>query len=194
MSLIICTECGKEFSDKAPTCPNCGCPTKEIKNIKNNTKDIVNSEFAVSETLLEEIYSIHPDSKAYAIKECMNRTGLNIKELKPIIDDFYASKQPAPITFSNKYTNRFHNEKLIIAEDTKKVAEEKSKPAIRCPKCDNSSDIQIFDGNKKLSISKGIVGGLLLGPAGAIAGGTILGKKGKLECICKNCGHRWKLK
>lgn len=28
MSLIICLECGKEFSDRAEYCPNCGCPTK----------------------------------------------------------------------------------------------------------------------------------------------------------------------
>lgn len=26
MGLIKCTECGKEISDKAATCPNCGCP------------------------------------------------------------------------------------------------------------------------------------------------------------------------
>lgn len=26
MGLIKCTECGKEISDKATTCPNCGCP------------------------------------------------------------------------------------------------------------------------------------------------------------------------
>jgi len=26
MSLIKCTECGKEISDKAQACPNCGCP------------------------------------------------------------------------------------------------------------------------------------------------------------------------
>lgn len=32
MSLIQCPECGKEFSDKAPACPNCGCPTTEILN------------------------------------------------------------------------------------------------------------------------------------------------------------------
>ena len=32
MSLIQCTECGKEFSDKAPACPNCGCPTESILN------------------------------------------------------------------------------------------------------------------------------------------------------------------
>ena len=32
MALIKCPECGKEFSDKAQACPNCGCPTSEAKN------------------------------------------------------------------------------------------------------------------------------------------------------------------
>ena len=27
MALITCPECGKEFSDRATACPNCGCPT-----------------------------------------------------------------------------------------------------------------------------------------------------------------------
>lgn len=26
MALIICPECGKQVSDKAAACPNCGCP------------------------------------------------------------------------------------------------------------------------------------------------------------------------
>lgn len=30
MALIVCTECGKEFSSKAPACPQCGCPTLEV--------------------------------------------------------------------------------------------------------------------------------------------------------------------
>ena len=36
MALIKCKECGKEVSDKAKTCPNCGCPIfKEVvKKIK----------------------------------------------------------------------------------------------------------------------------------------------------------------
>lgn len=36
MALIQCSECGKEFSDKANNCPNCGCPTEEV--IKANVK------------------------------------------------------------------------------------------------------------------------------------------------------------
>ena len=31
MSLIKCNECGKEYSDKAEICPNCGCPNKKRK-------------------------------------------------------------------------------------------------------------------------------------------------------------------
>lgn len=29
MALIKCNECGKEISDKADKCPNCGCPVKK---------------------------------------------------------------------------------------------------------------------------------------------------------------------
>ena len=30
MALIKCKECGKEISDRASACPNCGCPLLEI--------------------------------------------------------------------------------------------------------------------------------------------------------------------
>lgn len=30
MALIKCPECGKEISDKANSCPNCGCPSSEF--------------------------------------------------------------------------------------------------------------------------------------------------------------------
>ena len=37
MALITCQECGKEISDKATACPNCGCPiTEPEKNVENN--------------------------------------------------------------------------------------------------------------------------------------------------------------
>ena len=38
MALINCTECGKEISDKAATCPNCGAPvTVQSSPQKGNT-------------------------------------------------------------------------------------------------------------------------------------------------------------
>ena len=34
MALIKCSECGKEISDKATTCPNCGSPTVSSEKAK----------------------------------------------------------------------------------------------------------------------------------------------------------------
>lgn len=36
MALIKCPECGKEISDKASACPNCGCPSSEWSEIIDN--------------------------------------------------------------------------------------------------------------------------------------------------------------
>lgn len=38
MALIICAECGKEFSDKAGACPNCGCPVETTKDFAEPKK------------------------------------------------------------------------------------------------------------------------------------------------------------
>lgn len=40
MALIKCPECGKEVSDKAPTCPHCGCPLSDELVIERATKTL----------------------------------------------------------------------------------------------------------------------------------------------------------
>ena len=42
MALIICTECGIEYSDKAGNCPKCACPTHF--NLEKATKPIENQD------------------------------------------------------------------------------------------------------------------------------------------------------
>lgn len=32
MALIVCEECGKQFSTRAAVCPNCGCPNENLNN------------------------------------------------------------------------------------------------------------------------------------------------------------------
>ncbi len=38
MALIKCSECGKEISNKANACPNCGCPVEKETRIVNITR------------------------------------------------------------------------------------------------------------------------------------------------------------
>lgn len=75
MALINCTECGKEFSDKAPACPNCGCPVSEIvaaasTNISLNTNTIdIREEISPAKNVLNTISSIIPKSEYHATKK-----------------------------------------------------------------------------------------------------------------------------
>lgn len=56
MALINCIECGNEISDKAHSCPHCGCPaslsisSKDVEVLTANTavEDQYNSSFNVS--------------------------------------------------------------------------------------------------------------------------------------------------
>ena len=74
MALIVCAECGKEVSDRAASCPHCGCPLKEDENIKydvvlvysgNNKiatikciKDITNYDLKESKELADNLPSV----------------------------------------------------------------------------------------------------------------------------------------
>lgn len=45
MALINCPECGKEISDKAASCPNCGCPIESIGFNEENLNTTESSNF-----------------------------------------------------------------------------------------------------------------------------------------------------
>ena len=65
MALIKCNECGKEMSDHAKICPNCGCPfamakevnKEEIEEYNLNKTDILWYEKLGKEIPLQEIKS-----------------------------------------------------------------------------------------------------------------------------------------
>lgn len=43
MSMIKCPECGKDISDKAISCPGCGCPMEYTsQNVKNSNMTVIN--------------------------------------------------------------------------------------------------------------------------------------------------------
>lgn len=79
MALIICSECGKEFSDKAPACPNCGCPTM---GANPQPRFPMKSEMDI---LLESVINKYPNDKNKMAKELRVRLGLNLKEADEVI-------------------------------------------------------------------------------------------------------------
>lgn len=74
MALILCEDCGKEISSKAPACIHCGCPliqqasapTREtfLYEVINNTKDKFYREYVL---LSREENDIDSRAAKYAI-------------------------------------------------------------------------------------------------------------------------------
>jgi len=48
MALVICTECGKQFSNNAPACPKCQCPTSSLYN-SLPVKEELNGNFSTED-------------------------------------------------------------------------------------------------------------------------------------------------
>ena len=82
MALVTCSECGKEFSEKAAACPHCGCPIEEA--IKKPTTVIENKSNANDlrrvKTLrdyLEQVRLLETD--IYTMDEAIARLTAQIK-------------------------------------------------------------------------------------------------------------------
>lgn len=75
----------------------------------------------------------------------------------------------------------------------RKVGSKTKGKKIRCPKCGSLNFEAVASSKKSLSLGKGLVGDVLLGPIGAV-GGAILGKKGKTTFACHDCGNTWQVK
>lgn len=65
------------------------------------------------------------------------------------------------------------------------IVEKTEASRLRCPKC-GGTNIQFV--KKGFSLGGAVLGGLLAGGAGLVAGG--LGSN-DVMCVCSNCGHRW---
>ena len=53
MAMINCAECGKEFSDRANACPNCGCP------IEYQAEKSIGGEYHAADKLAQSVYVEH---------------------------------------------------------------------------------------------------------------------------------------
>ncbi len=177
MALIKCPECGREISDKAVSCPGCGCPVEA----SDNRTDL--------EKLVDEIYYNNKGNRTYSAKELMRRTGMEFKEAMDLIQKKHHSPEVRAEEKRKRaeYKEMQRQNMANLRNSLNALASlSASSKVVRCPKC-RSTSIGYQD---KVSVGRAAMGGMIAGPAGAVLGG-LTGKKG--YAVCLNCGKRWKV-
>lgn len=182
MALIKCPECGREISDKAIACPNCGFPVNVQESSPASIPGMVSIRGECVD--LEAIYTLYPKDKIKAIKELRAQVKISLDDAKKEIDNYYASKK---VSFKQQTSRIIADENRKKQEEKQRLNELEKQGVVYCPKC-HSTSITYID--KKLSIGRALAGGAIAGDTGAILGG-LSSKKGKVKCL--KCGHTWKI-
>ena len=206
--LIKCSECGKEISDKASACPNCGCPIEIILNIINQeiSKEKIENENYQTINSNQTICDSNINTNKYENEKKQNKnTKLDTGEKVIVIITaivfsvmlgfflqlgvqgtlaltfvvtiiFYAVVDSY---FDSSKDNNTSNNKNVIAKIEKKEIDKDS--VIKYTKILGQS----MDSRKSFSSSatRGLIGGIALGPVGAIAGAVSGKNKTKSEVI-----------
>lgn len=195
MALITCAECGKEFSDKALACPNCGCPIQDQKIYDDPDIKVINGK----EVNLFSIVKIYGKNKLGATSALVSQCKISYTDAKQIMYEYYTEiGDRADIKFGDRLKNDFKRANDINAVKNEQKRDDKNREKERlkelnkthtvyCKKC-KSTNIEYVE--KKLSIGRALVGNELAGPTGAILGG-LSSKKGYAKCL--NCGYKWKI-
>lgn len=174
MSLIKCTECGKEFSDKAKCCPNCSCPTEDIINdtYKNsNTLCIDDLVYDVSDVV--KLLTNGDRDDAYAIAEEM----IPHKVSGEITDILDCLTQGIFLPWSKDEFGYLRNQIIgqQISSKEQRIKSQATQNIPHCPNC-NSTNIQ------KISMTSRAISGLTFGILSSNIGKTYQ---------CNNCKYKW---
>lgn len=193
MALIKCPECGKEISDKASACPNCGITMNDIKAMEREKEDeqlsldfnyvficpkcgninggktkqqkhcIMCNEAYVQTDMLRQEY------QAIISKNLFTSTAYKIDELQDKLKNEYVKD-----TIDEEYVNKTRDKQEEV-RDTLLITNEIPKNVPKCPTC-GSTNIQKISGTKRW-VTTG-----LFGLASSNVGKTM---------ECKNCGYKW---
>lgn len=124
MAMIKCTECGKELSDKAAVCPNCGCPieqilsaTAELEEQKEHKKA---EKLEKAKAREEKRKSIPPEKKKKVT--IISAVSLILIAIVAVLVWYFAIKVPRDEAFV-AYTNSVETYNTTITEYNSAVSE-----------------------------------------------------------------------
>jgi DNA-directed RNA polymerase subunit RPC12/RpoP len=153
MALINCFECGKEISDKAASCPHCGAPLEKIViNSKQDSDSSENLELLTFPNLPLDL-GIGKQITNWAFDACFEgfydgRENTNSKIPSGKVSVLLHTHGIQIMSGLNFYS--IHNTQIISLKKT------------------TQEELAQID---KSVIGRAVVGGLILGPLGAIVGG-----------------------
>lgn len=154
MALINCPECDKEISDKAVSCPNCGFPLS-ISSVENNVKHNALSE--------EELTCPDFPSDLSVGRPLTNWAG------DTFLDGYYDTNENVIAGIQSGTVSVANTQRglQILGRMYAPLVQIHRSQIISVKK---STTNELIQANKSV-IGRAVVGGLILGPLGAIVGG-----------------------
>lgn len=128
MSIIICSECGKEISDKSEVCIHCGYP------LINYTCNINGIEYNLKEELAMTL--VDGEDWIKAIGSLRKKTNLTLVDGSGLIEIIRNTKK-IPTTFTPKYPLQNRNE-----------LDKNNSSKIECPYCHSADTKKITNTSK----------------------------------------------
>jgi hypothetical protein len=174
MALTNCPECNKEISDKANSCPGCGFPINEKNNLVIKEKE----EILVFPRLPENLQ--------------IGKQIVNWKQDAGIKGEFQRDENVIENIPTGKVNVILHTHGISLTSDWYLTFVEIHNSQIIDLKTTTRAELVNLD---KSVIGRAAVGGLILGPLGAIIGGMSgVGSKEKLKDVSYLIINYWDLK
>lgn len=158
MALINCPECNKDISDKAAACPSCGFP---IQNSSPAAEEIQCPEFPMDMEVGKQILSLSGDTQC-TVKYDRGENEIAIEKVPPggTMNVVLCANGIGLRVLMFKIMDIHHSQIISMKETT------------------NQELLKV----DKSTIGRAVVGGLILGPLGAVIGGmSALGGSSKIK-------------
>lgn len=186
---MFCKNCGKEIADETKFCPECGArqdgesvsSNEKTENITSANSDGFNFHSWIVENGLESYEATLKSQDLDTADVLITLTASDLPNLG--IESLGGQK---------KLLNAIQKLKSFNSTNTYNAAKEQvgtsSEIPSRCPRCGEIWGKDKENSGAGNTLGKAVVGGLLLGPLGAI-GGAAFGNKTTVY-ICRKCGFR----
>lgn len=196
---MFCSNCGNKLDDNTKFCPNCGSPVGTVtqSNPASNPASNATVEGAAAPTIPNypmEVNGVMINAAEVAYNtRLFEKTGLmktsdTVDELIKLTGiSSWKGTSVALKMYDNNQLREIVEQYRLGHAVTVNVSVNEDDGQLRCPKC-HSNQIEID--KQGFSAGKALVGGILTGGVGLVAG---FHGKNKRKGKCLHCGHTWNI-